>query len=106
MSASYRCYAAATLAGEVDEVLDFEDGFRLDVEFGRGVEGSCPGRLNMVRFCAEGNIRGLDGGGYGGVHICFFGTSRCSMEEGYVFAEQGELVSRLFTRRTQLSTLL
>lgn len=72
MPASHSRYAAATLPCEVDEVLDFEDRFGLNVELGRGVEGSCPGRLNMVRLCAKGNIRGLDGGGYGGVHVCFF----------------------------------
>ncbi len=34
--------AASASSREVHDLLDLGDGLRLDVEFGRRVEGSCP----------------------------------------------------------------
>ena len=48
--------AASASSREVHQLLDLSDRLRLDVEFGGGVEGSCPGRLGAVRDGAEGDI--------------------------------------------------
>ncbi len=71
MPAPDGCDATTAFSREVDDVLDFCDGFGLDVQLGRRVKGSCPGALRMVRYCTERNGRGGGGGGYGGVHDCF-----------------------------------
>ncbi len=62
--------ATAALSREVDDVLDFCDGFGLDVQLGRRVKSSCPGTLRMVCYCAERDGRRGGGSGYGGVHDC------------------------------------
>ena len=69
--------AAPASSSEVHEFLDFGDGLGLDVEFGGGVEGSCPGRLGMVCGSAEGDIvvELAQLGGDCGVHFEASGTS-------------------------------
>jgi hypothetical protein len=69
--------AASASSSEVHEFLDFGDGLGLDVEFGGGVEGSCPGRLGMVCGSAEGDIvvELAQLGGDCGVHFEDSGTS-------------------------------
>lgn len=54
MPAAHGGDAATTLSRKVGDVLDFLDGFGLDIELRRGMKCPRPGRLGVVCNCAKG----------------------------------------------------
>lgn len=62
------CDSASASSREVDNFLDFGDGLGLDVQFGGGVEGTCPCRLGKVPDGVNSDVVFLE------VELCFEGS--------------------------------